>query len=107
MLGGHGLTNSSYLHLNYTTHTLFKSSKVVFVMITSFFVNGQRITLADFSSASALCAGLSLFGLADRFTTPRFNTLGVACTVGSLVGGALCGALQQRVLQVTLLQCYP
>ena len=33
MCVAHGASNASFVHLNYTTQTLFKSSKVFFVML--------------------------------------------------------------------------
>lgn len=95
----HGTSNAAFVHLNYTTQTLFKSSKVLFVMIGGWCLFSRTISRSEWLAGSALFFGLVVFGLADGLSTPRFSMLGVVFTVVSLLGAAVVGNVQQRVLQ--------
>lgn len=99
MCGTHGSSNAALVHLNYTTNTLFKSSKVFFVMIGGLVVHGRRVNLLQWCAALLLFAGLACFGLADKLSSPRFTVAGVGLTLTSLLGGSLSGNLQQKAAQ--------
>lgn len=100
----HGTSTIAFMHLNYTTGTLFRSSKVLFVMIGGIVMHSRAVRCAEWLAGTILFAGLALFGLADKATTPRFSVTGVVFTVFSLLCGSLCGNLQQRVLQECSIQ---
>ena len=96
----HGLSYIGYHELNYTTATLLKSGKVVTVMLLGLFVNGRRFTARAAVLAGTLCAGLSVFGLADKTSeAPKFSVWGLVACLLSLVGSAVCSNLQDVLLK--------
>jgi hypothetical protein len=98
VMASHGMTNSAYVRLNYTTETVLKSSKVFIVMLVAWALLGARPPLRDLFCGVLLCVGLSIFSLADKLFAPKFHPVGVALTVGSLLVGAVLNSLQQYTL---------
>lgn len=67
LMGSHGLTKGSLAYLNYPAQIMFKSTKVLPVMIMGAFVPGLRrkYPFNEYISALLLVVGLILFTLAD------------------------------------------
>lgn len=62
-LGTMGFSNSSLGYLNYPTQVIFKSCKLIPVLIGSMLIQGKRYGPLDFIAAILMCIGLTLFTL--------------------------------------------
>ncbi|OIV98751.1 hypothetical protein TanjilG_24922 [Lupinus angustifolius] len=99
LMGSHGLTKGSLAFLNYPAQIMFKSTKVLPVMIMGAFIPGLRrkYPLHEYISAILLVVGLILFTLADAQTSPNFSVIGVAMISGALVMDSFLGNLQEAI----------
>ncbi|KAL6494044.1 enolase-phosphatase E1 [Orobanche gracilis] len=99
LMGSNGLTKGSLAFLNYPAQLMFKSTKVLPVMIMGAFVPGLRrkYPLHEYISAVLLVVGLILFTLADAHTSPNFSGIGVLMVSGALVMDAFLGNLQEAI----------
>ncbi|KAL4188168.1 hypothetical protein AMTRI_Chr09g42730 [Amborella trichopoda] len=99
LMGSHGLTKGSLAFLNYPAQLMFKSTKVLPVMIMGAFIPGLRrkYPLHEYVSAVLLVVGLILFTLADANTSPNFSILGVIMVSGALVMDSFLGNLQEAI----------
>jgi len=99
LMGSHGLTKGSLAFLNYPAQIMFKSTKVLPVMIMGAFIPGLRRKYPphEYVSALLLVAGLILFTLADAQTSPNFSMIGVLMISGALIMDSLMGNLQEAI----------
>ncbi|KAK1296001.1 UDP-galactose/UDP-glucose transporter 4 [Acorus calamus] len=99
LMGSHGLTKGSLAFLNYPAQLIFKSTKVLPVMIMGAFIPGLRrkYPVHEYISALLLVVGLILFTLADANTSPNFSVIGVLMVSGALVMDAFVGNLQEAI----------
>ncbi|KAF5731689.1 UDP-galactose/UDP-glucose transporter 4 [Tripterygium wilfordii] len=99
LMGSHGLTKGSLAWLNYPAQLMFKSTKVLPVMVMGAFIPGLRrkYPLHEYVSAVLLVVGLILFTLADAQTSPNFSVLGVLMVSGALVMDSFLGNLQEAI----------
>ncbi|KAL8500140.1 hypothetical protein ACS0TY_019942 [Phlomoides rotata] len=99
LMGSNGLTKGSLAFLNYPAQIMFKSTKVLPVMIMGAFIPGLRrkYPLHDYISAVLLVVGLILFTLADAHTSPNFSVIGVVMVSGALIMDAFLGNLQEAI----------
>ncbi|CAH9077514.1 unnamed protein product [Cuscuta epithymum] len=99
LMGSHGLTKGSLAYLNYPAQIMFKSTKVLPVMIMGAFIPGLRrkYPLQEYISALLLVVGLILFTLADANTSPNFSMIGVMMISGALVMDSFLGNLQEAI----------
>lgn len=99
LMGSHGLTKGSLAFLNYPAQLMFKSTKVLPVMIMGAFIPGLRrkYSLHEYLSALLLVIGLILFTLADAHTSPNFSFVGVVMISGALVMDSFLGNLQEAI----------
>ncbi|CAI0414242.1 unnamed protein product [Linum tenue] len=99
LMGSHGLTKGSLAFLNYPAQIMFKSTKVLPVMVMGAFIPGLRrkYPLHEYVSAFLLVIGLILFTLADAHTSPNFSVIGVVMICGALVLDSLMGNLQEAI----------
>ncbi|KAF8780218.1 hypothetical protein HU200_001886 [Digitaria exilis] len=102
LMGSHGLTKGSLGFLNYPAQIMFKSTKVLPVMIMGAFIPGLRrkYPFQEYVSAVMLVIGLILFTLADAQTSPNFSMVGVAMVSGALVMDAFLGNLQEAIFKM-------
>jgi hypothetical protein len=63
-------------YLNFPTWVLFKSSRILSVMIGGLFILNKRQTSRDFIGAFLIVTGLVLFTLGDMDVQPAFNYWG-------------------------------
>ncbi|CAA3005592.1 UDP-galactose UDP-glucose transporter 2-like [Olea europaea subsp. europaea] len=79
LMGSHGLTKGSLAYLNYPAQIMFKSTKVLPVMIMGAFIPGLRrkYPVHEYISAMLLVVGLILLTLADAGTSPNFSVIGI------------------------------
>ncbi|KAL0284855.1 UNVERIFIED_CONTAM: UDP-galactose/UDP-glucose transporter 2 [Sesamum angustifolium] len=87
LMGSHGLTKGSLAYLNYPAQIMFKSTKVLPVMVMGAFIPGLRrkYPIHEYVSAILLVIGLIIFTLADANTSPNFSVIGIVMIVGALV----------------------
>lgn len=99
LMGSHGLTKGSLAFLNYPAQLMFKSTKVLPVMIMGAFIPGLRrkYPFHEYVSAVLLIVGLILFTLADAQTSPNFSSIGVLMISGALVMDSFLGNLQEAI----------
>ncbi|MBA0780742.1 hypothetical protein Gotri_004806 [Gossypium trilobum] len=102
LMGSHGLTKGSLAYLNYPAQIMFKSTKVLPVMIMGAFVPGLRrkYSLHEYISALLLVVGLILFTLADSQTSPNFSIIGVIMISGALIMDAFLGNFQEAIFTI-------
>ncbi|CAN1332380.1 UDP-galactose/UDP-glucose transporter 4 [Linum perenne] len=111
LMGSHGLTKGSLAFLNYPAQIMFKSTKVLPVMVMGAFIPGLRrkYPAHEYVSALLLVVGLILFTLADAKTSPNFSVLGVVMISGALVMDSFLGNLQEAIFTMnpeTTQNCY-
>ncbi|KAJ3682095.1 hypothetical protein LUZ60_014668 [Juncus effusus] len=99
LMGSNGLTKGSLAFLNYPAQIMFKSTKVLPVMIMGAFIPGLRrkYPLHEYISAVLLVFGLILFTLADAQTSPNFSMIGVVMVSGALIMDAFLGNFQEAI----------
>ncbi|MQL93092.1 hypothetical protein Taro_025733 [Colocasia esculenta] len=99
LMGSHGLTKGSLAFLNYPAQLMFKSTKVLPVMVMGAFIPGLRrkYPAHEYISAVLLVVGLILFTLADANTSPNFSMIGVVMVSGALVMDSFLGNFQEAI----------
>ncbi|MCO5574163.1 hypothetical protein L7F22_027944 [Adiantum nelumboides] len=99
LMGSSGLTKGSLMFLNYPAQIMFKSTKVLPVMVMGAFIPGlrRRYKLYEYISAIMLVSGLIVFTLADAHTSPNFSVAGVVMVSGALVLDAFLGNFQEAI----------
>ncbi|XP_047338672.1 UDP-galactose/UDP-glucose transporter 2-like [Impatiens glandulifera] len=99
LMGSHGLTKGSLAFLNYPAQLMFKSTKVLPVMIMGAFIPGLRRKYPphEYISAVLLVIGLILFTLADAQTSPDFSMIGVVMVSGALIMDSFLGNFQEAI----------
>ena len=60
-----GFTNASLGYLNFPTSVIFKSCKLIPVLIGGIVIQGKKYGILDFAAAVLMCMGLAVFMLAD------------------------------------------
>ncbi|KAF8412331.1 hypothetical protein HHK36_000293 [Tetracentron sinense] len=99
LMGSHGLTKGSLAFLNYPAQLMFKSTKVLPVMVMGSFIPGLRrkYPVHEYLAALLLVVGLILFTLADAHTSPNFSMIGVVMVSGALIMDSFLGNLQEAI----------
>ncbi|KAH8962296.1 hypothetical protein BDL97_05G093600 [Sphagnum fallax] len=99
LMGSHGLTKGSLMFLNYPAQIMFKSTKVLPVMVMGAFIPGfrRKYSFHEYVSAIMFVVGLVIFTLADAQASPHFSILGVAMVVVALVLDAFVGNFQEVI----------
>lgn len=75
-LGTMGFSNSSLAYLNYPTQVIFKSCKLIPVMVGSILIQNKKYSFLDYAAALLMSVGLTLFTLADSRISPKFSFIG-------------------------------
>ncbi|XP_042480464.1 UDP-galactose/UDP-glucose transporter 4-like [Macadamia integrifolia] len=99
LMGSHGLTKGSLAFLNYPAQLMFKSTKVLPVMVMGAFIPGLRrkYSVLEYVSALLLVVGLIIFTLADAHTSPNFSVIGVILVTGALIMDSFLGNFQEAI----------
>ncbi|KVH95463.1 UDP-galactose/UDP-glucose transporter 2-like [Cynara cardunculus var. scolymus] len=102
LMGSQGLTKGSLAFLNYPAQLMFKSTKVLPIMIMGAFIPGlkRKYPLHEYVSAVLLVVGLILFTLADANSSPNFSLIGVVMVCGSLIMDSFLGNLQEAIFTI-------
>lgn len=99
MTASRGLTNVSLQYLNYPTQVIFKSMKLITVMIGSLFILKSSFSLLEYVSAVTLVVSACLFSLGDADVTPHYSSLGLFVVLLSLVFDAIHANTQETLLK--------
>ncbi|KAK0168670.1 hypothetical protein PV327_002447 [Microctonus hyperodae] len=98
-LGTMGFSNSSLGYLNYPTQVIFKSCKLIPVLIGGILIQKKQYGILDFLAAALLCLGLVMFTLADSMISPRFSITGVIMISCALLCDAVIGNVQEKAMR--------
>mmetsp|Transcript_4969 Transcript_4969/g.6272 ORF Transcript_4969/g.6272 Transcript_4969/m.6272 type:complete len:332 (-) Transcript_4969:692-1687(-) len=95
-MGGMYFTNWSLNYLNYTTRIVFKSSKVVPVMLVGVVMQGRRYSKLEYASAFVLVTGIALFTLGDAGEAPRFEARGIILILLGVIFDAITANYEEK-----------
>ncbi|XP_053607061.1 adenosine 3'-phospho 5'-phosphosulfate transporter 2 [Plodia interpunctella] len=98
-LGTMSLSNLALSYLNYPTQLIFKSCKLIPVMIGSIIILGKKYGFLDYVSAVIMCVGLTMFTLADAKVSSSFNFIGVVVISSALLCDAIIGNVQEKTMK--------
>jgi len=93
-------TNISLLLLNYPTQVVFKSMKLLSVMIGSRVVLKKQYSTFEYVAAPFMVISAILFTLGDSITTLHFNVLGIVIVCISLVFDSMHANSQEYTLRM-------
>jgi adenosine 3'-phospho 5'-phosphosulfate transporter B3 len=99
MTASRGLTNVSMQYLNYPTQVIFKSLKLLTVMIGSVFMLQKTYHWLEYFSAFLLSLSAIFFALGDSSASPSYNTFGFIVVILSLVADAVHSNSQDLVMR--------
>jgi len=104
-----GMAGVSTIFLRFNTVTVFKSSKVVFVMLMSHLILGEPITRTAISHSFLMSVGLFALSNSDLKTSKHADEkqdsiFGIILIVAGLATSAIGNVIQQAVLQETPIQ---
>eukprot|EP01083_Nonionella_stella_P015899 44474_1 len=99
MTGARGLTNMSLQFLNYPTQVIFKSLKLIAIMIGSVFMLRKKYSVEEYAGAVLLVTSAIIFSLGDMETSPAFSVIGICIVLASLVGDRFHANFQEHVLK--------
>lgn len=91
-----GLSNTAVAYLNFPTFNMFKSCKLIPVMIGSVIILGKKYNYIDKLAVLCMCIGLIFFTLADTQLHPNFEIFGVTLVCGALVADAVIGNVERK-----------
>lgn len=94
-----GLSNYSLEYLNYPMQVIFKSCKLIPVLIGSILIQKKKHNVMDFIAAFSMCIGLVFFTLADSKVSPKFSSYGVLVISLALVFDAVIGNVQELAMK--------
>ncbi|XP_009601267.1 UDP-galactose/UDP-glucose transporter 4 isoform X2 [Nicotiana tabacum] len=102
LMGSQGLTKGALAFINYPAQIMFKSAKVLPVMVMGAFIPGLRRKYPphEYISAILLVVGLILFTLADAQTSPNFSIIGVLMISGALIMDSFVGNYQEAIFKM-------
>jgi len=93
------LSNSSLQYLNFPTQVIFKSCKLIPVLVGGILIQGKKYGLVDFIAACIMCIGLIWFTLADSHVSPNFHPSGVVMISSALLADAMIGNVQEKAMK--------
>lgn len=93
-------SNMSVAYLNYPTQVIFKSCKLIPVMIGGILIQGKRYGILDFLAVNLMTVGLIFFTLADVSLNPSFDSTGVMLVSLALGADAVIGNVQEKWMKV-------
>lgn len=92
-------SNCSLSYLNYPTQMMFKSCKLIPVMIGGIIVQSKRYHTLDYASVLLMTLGLIWFTKVDKTLNTEFNMLGIFYICSALVFDAFLGNFQEKILR--------
>lgn len=98
-VGTISFSNLALSYLNYPTQLIFKSCKLIPVMIGSIIIIGKKYSFLDYIAAVLMCVGLTMFTLADISTSPKFDFVGIVVISLALLCDAIIGNVQEKAMK--------
>ncbi|KAL6762152.1 UAA transporter [Haematococcus lacustris] len=95
-MGGAYFTNWALNYLNYTTRIVFKSCRVLPVMLFRSLVVGTHYSGAQYLAGALLVSGIALFTSGDASGLPNFSSTGVLLISLALVCDAMTANLEEK-----------
>jgi len=92
-------SNMSVELLSYPTAVLFKSSKLIPVMIGGYLFLGKRYSFLEVLSIFLIVLGLIGVSLSDKYSNNQFNPYGVLLSTLSLSADAIASNLQEKAFE--------
>jgi len=99
MVATMGLSNVACSYLSYPTQVVFKSSKLIPVMIGGYLIFGKRYSVLECISALLIVIGLIIMTLNDVYIAPDFQPTGVFLIMGALFSDAFISNLQEKIMK--------
>jgi len=96
LVGSMALSNFSCERLSYPTQVLFRSSKLIPVMLGSFFFLKKRYNWIEIVSVFLIVAGLIGISMSDKKVHNKFDTIGLVAVVASLFCDAFASNLEDK-----------
>eukprot|EP00045_Choanoeca_perplexa_P003887 m.34174 g.34174 ORF g.34174 m.34174 type:complete len:314 (+) comp12278_c0_seq1:379-1320(+) len=93
------LSNASLSHLAYPTQLIFKSCKLIPVMIGGVLIQNKKYGVLDYLSSVLLSIGLIVFTLADVALKAEYSYTGIFMVCGALAADAGIGNVQEKVMK--------
>eukprot|EP01121_Diplochlamys_sp_Union-15-3_P022244 TRINITY_DN9407_c0_g1_i4.p1 TRINITY_DN9407_c0_g1~~TRINITY_DN9407_c0_g1_i4.p1 ORF type:complete len:330 (+),score=16.35 TRINITY_DN9407_c0_g1_i4:35-1024(+) len=93
------LTNVGIDFLNYPIQVIFKSAKVILVMVTGTFVLRKIYSIWEYLSAFMLVVGVILFTLANVVISPSYTGIGIVLLLLALISDSVLGNLQEKMMK--------
>jgi len=97
-VAGTAASTYSLTLLSFPTWVLFKSSRVIGVMIGGMFILGKRYHMREYIGVFCLAVGLLIFTLGDIQLQAAFDPIGVMLVLFSLVMNSFEGNMQEKAL---------
>eukprot|EP00756_Hemistasia_phaeocysticola_P044974 Hpha_TRINITY_DN18751_c0_g1::TRINITY_DN18751_c0_g1_i1::g.47418::m.47418/K15277/SLC35B3, PAPST2; solute carrier family 35 (adenosine 3'-phospho 5'-phosphosulfate transporter), member B3 len=94
-----GLSTSALNHVNMPAKVLFKSSKLIPVMIIGALIKNEVFGISDYLLAAVISTGLAVFSSADLRSSAQFDIVGFVMLAGAVTADAVAPNMQQRLLQ--------
>lgn len=98
-VGTMGLSTVSLGYLNFPTQVIFKSCKLIPVMLGGIIILGKKYKMSEYCSVLLMSVGLVLFSLADQTVSPEFNPKGIILICMALAVDAVYGNYQERFMK--------
>jgi adenosine 3'-phospho 5'-phosphosulfate transporter B3 len=95
-----GFAAQSMPYLNFPTQLMFKSCKLILVLLGGVVIQGKKFNVYDISATLMMTLGLIFFTLADAQVQPSFNLIGVMFISCSLAADAAIGNYQEQQMKV-------
>ena len=96
LVGSMALSNYSLQRISYPTQVLFRSSKLIPVMLGSFFFLKKRYSWLEILSVFLIVAGLIGMSMSDKKVHNKFDTIGLFAVVASLFCDAFASNLEDK-----------
>jgi adenosine 3'-phospho 5'-phosphosulfate transporter B3 len=96
LVGSMALSNYSLQRLSYPTQVLFRSSKLIPVMLGSFFFLKKKYSMLEILSVFLIVAGLIGMSVSDKKVHNKFDTVGLIAVIASLFCDAFASNLEEK-----------
>ena len=96
LVGSMALSNFSLERISYPTQVLFRSSKLIPVMLGSFFFLKKRYSITEILAVILIVVGLIGISVSDKKFQNKFDTIGLIAVIASLFCDAFASNLEDK-----------
>lgn len=96
LVGSMALSNYSLERISYPTQVLFRSSKLIPVMLGSYFFLKKRYSFLEILAVFLIVAGLIGISVSDKKVHNKFDTIGLIAVIASLFCDAFSSNLEEK-----------